>query len=90
MSGIATESIYICIAITFKRQLKKPLNTYLHVWLHFPDQYEIQEISKDFTLKYPFMLKYCPDRYKTFDMCKKAVGVCLLALKYFLINFINY
>ena len=40
-------------------------------------------MSKDFTLKHPFMLKYCPDRYKTLDMCKKAVDVCLLALKYF-------
>ena len=62
---------------------KKAFDTYLRVWLHFPDHYETKEMSKDFTLKHPFMLKYCPDRYKTLDMCKKAVDVCLLALKYF-------
>ena len=40
-------------------------------------------MSKNLTLKHPFMLKYCPDRYKTFDMCKKSVDVCLLTSKYF-------
>ena len=69
---------------------KKAFHTYLHVWLHSSDHYETQEMSKDFTLKHPFMLKYCLDRYKILDMCKKAVDVCLLALKYFPINSINY
>ena len=36
------------------------------------------------------MLKYCLDRYKTLHICKKAVDVCLLALKHFPINSINY
>ena len=31
--------------------------------------------------KEPFMLKYCLDRHKTQEMCDKAVGVCLPALK---------
>ena len=29
-----------------------------------------------------FMLKYCPDRYKTKKMCDKAVDACLSSLKF--------
>lgn len=34
-------------------------------------------VSKEY-----FMLKYCPDRYKTQLMCNNAVNACLLALKF--------
>ena len=30
----------------------------------------------------PFMLKYCSDRYKSQEICDKAVDSCLLALKF--------
>ena len=30
----------------------------------------------------PFMLVYCPDRYKTQKMCDEAVDDCLAALKF--------
>ena len=32
--------------------------------------------------KDPFMLKYCFDRYKTQEMCDKAVDVFLATLKF--------
>ena len=32
--------------------------------------------------KDPFLLKYCPDKHKTQEMCDKAVDSCLLALKF--------
>ena len=32
--------------------------------------------------KDPFMLIYCPDRYKTQKMCDKAVDDCLAAVKF--------
>ena len=28
------------------------------------------------------MLKFCPDKYKTQEMCDEAVDSCLLALKF--------
>ena len=31
----------------------------------------------------PFMLKYCPNKYKTQKMCNKAVDDCLSVLKFF-------
>ena len=33
-------------------------------------------VSKD-----PFMLNYCPEKYKIHEMCDKAVDSCVLALK---------
>ena len=32
--------------------------------------------------EYPFLLNYCPDRYKTHEMCNKALDLCLLAIKF--------
>ena len=30
----------------------------------------------------PFQLKYCPDKYKTQNMCDETVDDCLVALKF--------
>ena len=37
--------------------------------------------DKDVSEK-PFILKHCPDKFETQDMCDKAVYSCLLALQF--------
>ena len=40
-----------------------------------------REIYDKVVFKEPFMLKYCCDRYKTHEMCDKAVDACFPTLK---------
>ena len=46
------------------------------------DQYMTQEISDKVVSYKPFMLKYCPNRFKTQKTCDKAIKSYLLAFKF--------
>ena len=41
-----------------------------------------QELCNKVVSKETFMLKYCHDKYKTHEICDKAVDSYLLALKF--------
>ena len=47
-----------------------------------PDCYITQGLSDKLVSKAPFMLKHCLDKYKTEEMCDKAVDLCIPALKF--------
>ena len=40
---------------------------------YVPDCYETQEMREKAVSKEPFMLKYCLDKYKSQEMCKKML-----------------
>ena len=45
------------------------------------DQYKTREICDIIASLYPFLIVYCPDKYKTLRMCNQAVNDPLVALK---------
>ena len=47
-----------------------------------PDRYKTQQLRDRVTSENPFMLKFCLDRYKTYEMCDEAVDDCLSAIKF--------
>ena len=57
----------------------KAIDTGPFVFDSVPDQYKIQQ---KIVFKEPVMLKYCHDRYKTQEMCDKAVDAYLPSPKF--------
>ena len=42
---------------------------------YFPNHYKTQEKRESFISKDPFLLQYCPDRYKTMSHLKKVLVI---------------
>ena len=59
----------------------KAVNTCLIVFDSIHDRYITHKFCDKVVSEDPFMLKYFPEKYKTQEMCEKAVD-CFLAFKF--------
>ena len=57
----------------------KSVDTCLLVHDSVPDQYLTQELWDNVVPEDPFLLKFCHDKYKTQEVCDKAVDSHILA-----------
>ena len=60
----------------------KAVTTCPFVFDSIPDRYKTQEMVNNVGSEDPYMLKYCLYKYKTQEMCDKAVNSYLLALNF--------
>ena len=75
-------SEFVPNAIRLKKCAIKPLIPVLFYFILFLIDIKLQKYVIKVVSKEPFMLKYCLDKYKTQEMCDKAVDAFLPALKF--------
>ena len=61
--------------------IKLLIAVFLHLFILLID-IKLKKMCDRITSEDPFMLLYCPDRYKTQRMCGRTVDDCLAGLKF--------
>ena len=69
-------------AIRLKKYVIKLLILFLLYFILFLIDIRLKKYAIKFFQKKQFVLKYCLDRYKSQEICDKAVDACLPALKF--------
>ena len=64
------------------RMCDKAVNRYFFVFGSIPDPFKDEKCVTELFLKIFFSSVYCPDKYKTQNMCDEAVDDCLTTLKF--------
>lgn len=57
---------------------KENFGKFLFIFENTFNQYETQRIYKEIIDRFPVILEYCPDKYKTRDMCEELLTFIIM------------